>query len=70
MPRANSGTNVIATIGIDIGKNTLHVIGFDNKGAIILRHKLSRSQVYARLANIPPCLVGRDDGGLCSGLFI
>src|SRR5690242_17495840 len=42
MPRATSSTNVIATIGIDIGKNTFHVIGLDDKGAIILRHKLSR----------------------------
>jgi hypothetical protein len=47
MSRATSSTNVIATIGIDIGKNTFHVIGLDDKGAIILRHKLSRGQVYA-----------------------
>ena len=60
MPRATSSTNVIATIGIDIGKNAFHVIGLDDKGAIILRHKLSRSQVYARLANIPPCLIGME----------
>lgn len=33
MPRATSSNNVIATIGIDIGKNTFRVIGFDNKGA-------------------------------------
>jgi len=25
-----------------------------------LRHKLSRGQVYARLANIPPCLIGME----------
>jgi transposase len=60
MPRGTSNANVIATIGIDIGKNTFHVIGLDDKGAIILRHKLSRGQVYARLANIPPCLIGME----------
>jgi transposase len=60
MPRATSSTNVIATVGIDIGKNAFHVIGLDDKGAIILRHKLSRGQVYARLANIPPCLIGME----------
>jgi transposase len=60
MSRATSSTNVIATIGIDIGKNTFHVIGLDDKGAIILRHKLSRGQVYARLANNPPCLIGME----------
>ena len=60
MPRATSSIRVIATIGIDIGKNTFHVIGLDDKGAIILRQKLSRGQVYARLANIPPCLIGME----------
>ena len=25
------------TIGIDTGKNTLHLIGLDDKGAIVLR---------------------------------
>ncbi len=32
----------VTTIGIDIGKNTFHVIGFDSAGAIVLRQKLSR----------------------------
>jgi predicted NBD/HSP70 family sugar kinase len=29
------------TIGIDMGKNTLHLIGLDDKGAIVLREKVS-----------------------------
>ena len=35
-------TNSIAirTIGIDTGKNTLHMIGLDEKGVIILRKSL------------------------------
>jgi transposase len=60
MPRATTSTNVITTIGIDIGKNTFHLIGLDKKGAIVLRQRVSRSQVYARLANIPPCLIGME----------
>jgi transposase len=48
------------TIGIDIGKNTFHLIGFDKKGAIVLRQKLSRRQVDTRLANMPPCLIGME----------
>ena len=44
----------VATLGIDIGKNTFHLVGFDRKGAIALRQKLSPSQVEARLANMPP----------------
>ena len=29
----------IAVIGIDIGKNSFHVVGHDSKGAIRLRQK-------------------------------
>ena len=49
----------IAVIGIDIGKNSFHVVvGHDRRGAIVLRQKWSRGQVEARLANLPPCLIG------------
>src|SRR6187397_3712434 len=52
--------NAIAVIGIDIGKNSFHVIGLDERGAIVLRQKWSRSQVGERLANMPPCLIGME----------
>jgi len=60
MPRKIASLIAVATIGIDIGKNTFHVIGLDKKGAIVLRQKLSRSQVDARLANMAPCLIGME----------
>ena len=47
----------IAVIGIDIGKNSFHVVGLDKRGAIVLRQKWSRGQIEARFANLPPCLV-------------
>ncbi len=50
----------IAVIGIDIGKNSFHVVGLDQRGAIVLRQKWSRGQVETRLANIPPCLIGME----------
>ena len=50
----------IATVGIDIGKNSFHVIGLDQRGAIVLRQKWSRGQVEARLANMPRCLIGME----------
>jgi transposase len=50
----------IAMIGIDIGKNSFHVVGLDMRGAIALRQKWSGGQVDARLANIPPCLIGME----------
>jgi transposase len=45
-------------IGIDIGKNSFHIVGQDRRGALVLRQKWSRGQVKARLANLPPCLIG------------
>jgi hypothetical protein len=34
---SKADTAVARTIGIDTGKNTLHMIGLDEKGAIVLR---------------------------------
>ncbi len=50
----------IAVVGIDIGKNSFHIVGHDERGAIVLRQKWSRGQVEARLANMPPCLIGME----------
>jgi transposase len=58
----NTDAVVASTIGIDTGKNTLHLIGLDDQGTIVLREKLGRSRVGTRLANIPPCLVGIEAG--------
>jgi hypothetical protein len=35
-------------------------VGQDERGAIVLRQKWSRGQVEARLANLPPCLIGME----------
>jgi len=50
----------VAVIGVDIGKNSFHVVGQDRRGAIVLRQKWSRGQIEARLANLPPCLIGME----------
>jgi transposase len=54
----------VAVIGIDIGKNSFHIVGQDRRGALVLRQKWSLGQVEARLANLPPCLIGME---ACSG---
>jgi hypothetical protein len=41
----------IAVIGIDIGKNSFHIVGQDRRGSIVLRQKWSRGQLEARLAH-------------------
>ena len=42
----------IAAIGIDIGKNSFHVVGYDARGAIVLRQKAGR--VPPSHVNFPP----------------
>ena len=57
MPRTQT---TLAVVGIDIGKNSFHVVGLDRRGAIVLRQKWSRSQIWERFANMPPCLIGME----------
>jgi hypothetical protein len=42
----------INTIGIDVGKNTFHLVGLDKRGAIVLQQKVTRHQLGRRLGNL------------------
>src|SRR5262249_37916560 len=57
---ATTEQNAIAVVGIDIGKNSFHIVALDDRGLIVLRQKWSRSQMEARFANMPPCLIGME----------
>jgi transposase len=41
--RTQNATPVLTTIGIDIGKDIFHIVGFDADGKIALRRKIKRS---------------------------
>lgn len=60
MPSTANRTSEIAVLGIDIGKNTFHLVGLDKRGHVVVKVKLSRSQLEVRIANLPPCLVGME----------
>jgi len=38
----------VAAMGIDIGKNSFHVVGLDRRGATVLRQQRSRSRNRAK----------------------
>ena len=61
MPRTAT-VHAVTAIGIDMGKNTLHMVGLDTRGTIVLREKVSRGRITSRLANLPPCLIGIEAG--------
>ncbi len=50
----------VSAIGIDIGKNTFHLIGQDRRGKIVMRARVSRAQLMERLVNVPRCLIGME----------
>jgi hypothetical protein len=46
--------------GGNMGKNTLHMLGLDTRGTIVLREKVSRGRITSRLAK--PYLIGIEAG--------
>jgi transposase len=57
---AETAKAAIAVVGIDVGKNSFHVVGLDRRGAIVLRQRWSRGQMETRFANMTPCLIGME----------
>lgn len=55
---AQKSQRKITIVGIDIGKNLIHLIGLDKRGAVVLRVKQSRIQLETLFANMPACLIG------------
>jgi transposase len=49
---SNKSIATIATMGIDIGKNSFHVVGVDRRGTIVLRRKWSRRAAAACHTNL------------------
>jgi transposase len=44
------------TMGIDLGKNSVHVVAMDGSGTVVLRKRLSHAKLVVLLANSPPSL--------------
>ena len=55
----------IVTVGIDLAKNVFAIHGVDETGkAVLVRPKVTRDQLVALIAQLPPCLIGME---ACSG---
>lgn len=48
----------IVTLGLDLGKNWVHMVGLDAGGRIVLRRRLRRDRLLVETVNMPPCLIG------------
>ena len=53
-------TLALASVGIDIGKNIFHLVGFDLDGKIVLRRKFMRLALVSEFKKLPPCIVGME----------
>ena len=51
---SNKSNATIATMGIDMGKNSFDVVGLDQRGANVSRQKWSRGQIEARVVRAMP----------------
>jgi len=50
----------LSSIGIDIGKNVFHLVGFDLDGQIVLRRKIKRLALVSEFKKLPACIVGME----------
>ena len=52
----------IASIGIDLGKTTFHLVALGERNKVLVRKKFSRAQLLAYTANLPSSLIGLEAG--------
>lgn len=60
MTTKNRTPTQIRVIGIDIGKDVFHLVGFDDAGKIALRRKIKRLALVNELEKLPRCIVGME----------
>lgn len=58
----------IATLGIDLGKNSCSLAGLDASGAVILRRRMTREGVAKFVASLPSCVVAME--ACCGAHFL
>lgn len=51
---------VLSSLGIDIGKNVFHLVGFDTDGKIVVRRKIKRLALVDEFKKLPTCIVGME----------
>jgi transposase len=49
-----------SVIGIDIGKEVFHLVGFSADGRLVLRQKIKRLALEATFKKLPSCIVGME----------
>ncbi|MDP2620665.1 MAG: IS110 family transposase [Hyphomicrobiales bacterium] len=50
----------IVTLGLDLGKNWIHMVGLDEPGRIVLRRRIRRDRLLVQTGNMAACLIGME----------
>ena len=50
----------MVTLGLDLGKNWIHMVGLDADGRIVLRRRVRRDRLLAQTVNLASCLIGME----------
>ncbi len=57
---ANRDFDELMSVGVDIGKDVFHLVGFDYDGQLVLRKKIKRLALVATFERLPHCIVGME----------
>ena len=50
----------LAVVGVDIGKETFHLVGFDRVGQLVMRKQIKRLALQSTFEQLPRCIVGME----------
>ena len=50
----------LRVVGVDIGKDVFHLVGFDDDGELVLRKKIKRLALVATFEKFPRCIIGME----------
>ena len=57
---SNQKIPALSSLGVDIGKNVFHLVGFDTAGKIAVRRKIKRLSLVDEFKKLPRCIVGME----------
>ena len=57
---AKNDFDELMSVGVDIGKDIFHLVGFDHDGQLVLRKKIKRLALVATFEQLPRCIVGME----------
>ena len=57
---AKNDCDALMSVGIDIGKDTFHIVAFDSDGQLVMRKRIKRLALVATFEKLPRCVIGME----------